>query len=178
MNKKNKAEVRRRTKIVLQKAALKHSSEVENLNRKLIEKDTEISKLNEVAKNTVAIVANLNSQLESSVQELEKKSDENILLSKKIGQVNEELTIKSEALTLKEKEYSKLVNQNDAFSKQYNVIQDENEALRLENIQLQKQIIDYDSKLSDKKREIEEKDDLIKYLKTPWYRRIFKRGTI
>lgn len=173
MNKKNKSEVKRRTKLVLQKAALKHSSEVENLNRKLIEKDTEISNLNELAKNTVAIVANLNSQLESSVKELEKKSDENILLSKKIGQVNEELTIKSEALTLKEKEYSKLVNLNAAFSKQYNVIQDENAALRLENIQLQKQIIDYDSKLNDKKREIEEKDDLIEKLKRPWYRKIF-----
>ncbi len=133
----------------------------------------EQSEVNEIISEKNANIDRLHKQLAKAIEEADAKANENIELTKTLGQVRCELRDKSNNLETCESEFKKLSKSNAAFSKEYNRMQDDNIALKQENLELQKVIIDKDYKLHEKDKLIEEKDDLIQQLKRPWYRKLF-----
>ncbi|MGM9543781.1 MAG: hypothetical protein ACI3T9_02230 [Romboutsia timonensis] len=107
------------------------------------------------------IMRDLDKKLDEALLEAYKKSSENIKLAKELGQVR--------------CEYRKLSKSNEAFSREYNRMQDDNIALKQENLGLQRQIIDQDYKIQEKDKLLQEKDDLIQYLKQPFWKRLFSK---
>lgn len=159
---------------------MKYSRKVRKCAKKMINVAALVNQdtVKEIVEEKNKSITRLHMQLETAIEEADAKVTQNVALTKELGQVKQELKEAKANLEVTEKENVKVKKSNDCMAKELNVITDNVMALRQENIQLERQIIEKDNKLLEKDKLLQEKDDLIRELKTPWYRRIFKHGTI
>lgn len=133
----------------------------------ILDQDTEIQSLKEKIECKDGSLKRLNTQVVEAINEASEKSTQYIAAIKEIGQVSSQLKEVKAHLESAENENAKLIKANTSFSKEVNVLTDNLMALRDENLQLQRTIINQDKAINNKDKLIQEKDDLIGEIKTP-----------
>ena len=128
----------------------------------LVSKDT----FDEVVADKSGMITRLHMQLDKAIEEADEKVTENINLTKELGQAKQDL-ISAEA------ENSKIRKFNESLTKEMNKVMDDSMALRDELRFNEENSIEREKYIMKLESRIREKDDLIKQLQRPWYRKIF-----